>query len=97
MSCCAKARASAAGPARSPVTSEPGDEAAVAGREIVVDDRMITGRRQRPAAMRADIARAAGDQNGRTIAHVSLAVSRSVADGRLLLNSRYSARGLVVR
>ena len=48
-----------------------GDEAAVAGREIVENHRMITGREQCAAAMRADIARAAGDQNGRSVTHVS--------------------------
>ena len=60
-----------------------GDEAAVTGRKIVVDDRLIARRVQRPAAMRADIARTAGDENGRTIAHVSAPVAC-----RLLLNSR---------
>jgi len=38
-----------------------GDEAAVSGRKIVVDDRMIAGSRQRPAAMRADVTGATGD------------------------------------
>jgi hypothetical protein len=36
---------------------------------------MITGRRHRPAAMRADVTRAAGNQNGREMAHASLVVS----------------------
>jgi len=39
---------------------------------------MIAGRGQRPAAMRADIARTAGDQNGWTIIHVSLVSSNRI-------------------
>jgi hypothetical protein len=52
-----------------------GDKIAMASRKIVVDDRMITGRRQRPAAMRADVARAARNQNGRSIIHTNLVIS----------------------
>jgi hypothetical protein len=48
------------------------DEATVSGREVIVDDRMIAGRGQRPAAMRADVARAAGDQKTRTIVRGSI-------------------------
>ena len=54
-----------------------GDELAVAGGEIVENHGVIAGRRQRPAAMRADVARAAGHQNGRTIIHLSSPASGS--------------------
>ena len=47
------------------------DKVAMAGGKIVVRDRMVAGRHQRAAAMRADIARAAGNQDGRAIAHIS--------------------------
>src|ERR1700754_438387 len=74
-----------------------GNKTAVAGGKIVVDHRMIPAPKRRAAEVRADIARAARHQHCRTIVHVSLVGGLSVADGRLLLNSRYSARGLVVR
>ena len=44
-------------------------EAAVAGRKVVVGDGLVTRCVQRPAAVRADIAGAAGDENGWTVAH----------------------------
>jgi hypothetical protein len=45
------------------------DEAAVAGRQIVVDDWLIARGLERAAGVRADIARAARDENGGAIVH----------------------------
>jgi hypothetical protein len=39
-------------------------EAAVAGRKVVVGHGLVTRRIERPAAVRADIAGTAGDENG---------------------------------
>src|SRR6185437_635376 len=52
-----------------PLHDRAGDKAAMTGRKIVVDDRLVTGRSQRPATMRSDIAGAAGDENSWAIAH----------------------------
>src|SRR5580693_7245669 len=47
-------------------------EAAMAGREVVVDDRTKARRGERAAGMRADIAGTAGNQNDWAIAHAHL-------------------------
>jgi hypothetical protein len=65
-----------------------GDEAAVAGGKIIENDRMIAGCRQRPAAMRADIARATGDQNWPGDRSSRPHGVRSLLEERLLLNSK---------
>ena len=41
-----------------------GDKRAMPGGKIVIDNRLIPGRDQRATGMRADIARAAGDEDG---------------------------------
>src|ERR1700694_5647796 len=76
MSCCAKAEASAALSMRSPTTSEPVTKLRGPCKKIVKNARMRTPRRQPLPLRRADIARAAGHQNGRTIVHVSLAIAQ---------------------
>jgi hypothetical protein len=50
----------------------PADKMPVAGRQIVVDDRLVACRLEREAGVRADIARAARDKNGRAIIHGSI-------------------------
>ncbi len=59
------------------------DEFAMAGGEIVVDDGAESGALQCAAAMRADIARAAGNQDRRTGCHQFFPL-RSPACGLLL-------------
>src|SRR6185437_16522390 len=51
------------------------DEAAVAGRQVVVDNWLVARGLERAADVRADIARAARDENGRAIVHGGCAMS----------------------
>src|SRR5262245_23715083 len=64
------------------------DEVAIAGGEIVVDDRLVAGRFKGATGVRADLAGAAGDENQGTIVHViNLRHVRLVSAGRLLLTT----------
>jgi len=66
-----------------------GDEAAMAGRKIIEGDRMITCGSQRATAMRADVARTAGNQDGRLVGHVAPRLAARFVQWKL--------RGLVVK